>query len=415
MNRLRITLCLLLASAPAARASDDFFDRLGDALTTSALQDRVRAKLSGTLDLEGYAFPRPAPALLHTAGDRLFTPRLSLFLDAQLGSRAYFFAQTRVDRGFDPANVDLRVRVDEYALRVTPWSDGRLSVQVGKFATVVGNWAQRHGSWANPFITAPLPYEALTGVWDVEAVRNANQLLQWSHVRPGLPAFVTASEKFRRLPIIWGPSYALGAAVSGGVGRFNYALEVKHAPLSSRPESWNRMNGHWRHPTVSTRLGWRPNQMWSLGASASVGAYLRPFAHASLPGGHGFGDHRQIVLAQDVSFAWHHLQLWTEIYGSRFEVPTVGHADTLAYYAEAKYKFTPQWFGALRFNQQLYNRVQDRGVLTRWGKDTWRLDVGSGYRFTPHLQLKLQYNLQHGDVDPRHTAHLVAAQFTLRF
>jgi hypothetical protein len=417
MSRLRSMLCLAVAFAGArsARATDEWLDRLGDALTVSALQDQFRAKLSGVFDLEGYDFSQPAPALLHAAGHDLFAPRLALFLDAQLGAHAYFFAQTRVDRGFDPANVDLRARVDEYALRLTPWSDGRFSVQVGKFATVVGNWTQRHGSWSNPFITAPLPYETLTGVWDLEAVKNATQLLQWSHVRPGLPAFVTATEKFRRLPIIWGPSYTMGAAVSGVVGRFNYALELKHAPLSSRPESWNRPNGHWQYPTVSGRLGWRPNVMWTLGASASVGSYLRPFAAASVPAGYGFGDQRQIVLAQDASFAWHHLQLWTEIYGSRFEIPAVGHADTLAYYAEAKYKFTPQWFGALRFNQQLYNKVPERGVPALWGQETWRLDLASGYRFTPHLQLKVQYNLQHGAVQPRDYAHLVATQLTLRF
>lgn len=415
LGRGIVVVVLALSGLANACASDEWLDRVGDALTVSAAQDHFRAKLSGIVDLEAYEFSRPAPGLLHTAGDSLFTPRLALFVDGQMGPQAYFFAQTRVDRGFDPTNEELRVRVDEYALRLRPWADGRLSVQVGKFATVVGNWTQRHDSWTNPFITAPLPYETLTGVWDVEAVKNTNQLLQWSHVRPGLPAFVTATEKFRRLPIIWGPSYAIGAAVSGVVGRFNYALELKHAPLASRPESWNRVNGHWQYPTVSARLGWRPNMMWSIGASASVGSYLRPFAQASIPAGFGLGDHHQIVLAQDVSFAWHHVQLWTEIFASRFEVPTVGHADTVAYYAEAKYKFTPQWFGALRFGQQLYGKVPERGVDVPWGSDTWRLDLGVGYRFTSHLQMKLQYNLQHGDVQSRDYAQLLAGQLTLRF
>ena len=46
--------------------------------------------------------------------------------------------------------------MDEYALRWTPWDDGRLSLQAGKFANVIGNWTARHQSWENPFITAPL-------------------------------------------------------------------------------------------------------------------------------------------------------------------------------------------------------------------------------------------------------------------
>ena len=42
-----------------------------------------------------------------------------------------------------------------------------------------------------------------------------------------------------------------------------------------------------------------------------------------------------------------------------FQVPRVGDADTFAYYLEGKYKFTPQLFGALRWNQQLFATVPD--------------------------------------------------------
>ncbi len=416
MKLARLTLGFALVALAPLRAAEDGLDRLEEALAMSAFQDQLRAKLSGTLDAEYFDFQPPAPALLHTTDGQLFVPRLSLFVDAQAGDAVYFFAQARVDRGFDADDDEpLGARLDEYALRVTPWRDGRLSLQVGKFATVVGNWTPRHNSWANPFLDAPLPYENLTGVWDVEPARSTTQLLQWSHVRPGLPASLTADEKYRRLPIIWGPSYAAGVSASGALGKFLYALELKHAPLSSRPEAWSRMNGHWRHPTASGRVAWRPNQMWTFGFSASTGVYLRPFAAASLPAGRSLGDYRQIVFAQDASFAWHHLQLWSEIYEARFEIPGVTNAETLAYYAEAKYKFTPQFFGALRWNQQFFHRILDRGISVPWGKDVWRLDLAGGYRFTPHLQLKLQYNLQHGDVDPRDYAHVLATQFTVRF
>src|SRR5581483_7582627 len=123
--------------------------------------------------------------------------------------------------------------------------------QAGKFATVVGNWTARHDSWGNPLITAPLLYENLTGMWDAEALKNGGTLLQWSHVRPGLPAAITAREKYMRLPMIWGPSYAMGAAVSGDLGRWLYAVELKNAALSSHPEAWARTDGDWTYPTVS--------------------------------------------------------------------------------------------------------------------------------------------------------------------
>ena len=47
---------------------------------------------------------QPPPGLIDAAGDSLFNPRLSLFLDVQAGPHVYFFAQARLDRGFDPTD-----------------------------------------------------------------------------------------------------------------------------------------------------------------------------------------------------------------------------------------------------------------------------------------------------------------------
>ena len=402
-------------AAAAARATDDVLDRVEDALSVSAFHDQWRARLSGTLDLEQYHVPLPAPGVIRATDNDLFNPRFALFLDAQLGASVYIFAQARADRGYDPGYNEREVRLDEYALRFTPWRDGRLSFQVGKFSTLVGNWTPRHGSWTNPFITAPLPYEQLTGIWDFDGARTSTQLLQWSHVRPGLPAAITAIEKDRRLPIVWGPSYASGAAVSGEAGHFGYAVEVKNSSLSSRPEAWEPAEIHWSHPTVSARLHYRPNAMWNFGVSASDGAYLQPSEARALPVGRQIGEYRERVLAQDTTFAWHHWQVWAEIFAARFEVPGVAHADTLSYYLETKYKFTPQLTAALRWNQQVFGDIPDRGVDTKWGRDLWRIDAAPAWRFTPHLQLKLQYSLQHGDTAPRDFTHTLAAQLTMRF
>jgi hypothetical protein len=406
---------VMIACTGSVRAAEDFFDRVESALSLSAAEERLRLRLSGTFDVEGYTFQTPAPMLLRASGDSLFVPRLTVFLDGQLGSHVYLFAQARADRGFDPVQGPFRPRLDEYALRYTPWLDGRLSMQVGKFATVVGNWAPRHGSWMNPFITAPLPYEHLTGLWDNEAVRSSTVLLQWAHVRPGLPAAVAAIEKRLRVPLLWGPSYTLGAAVSGEHRRFQYAFEIKNASLSSRPRTWHHWDDYHEHPTASGRLGYRPSPMWDFGLSASAGSYLRPIAARTLAPGHGLGDYRQALVGQDVSFAWRHLQVWTEIYAARFEIPGVGDAKTVAYYIEAKYKFTPRFSAALRWNEQLFATIPERGSAVAWGHDVWRVDFAPGYRFTPHVQLKFQYSLQHGDSAGRDFTRTVATQLTMRF
>jgi hypothetical protein len=400
-----LSFCLLACTVDAFDV-DDFLERLDSALTFSGFHDVVRARLSGTLDLEAYHFQQPAPGLIDSRIDNLFNPRLSLFLDAQAGSQIYFFAQSRVDRGFDPSGRGAQVRLDEYALRFTPWDDGRFNLQVGKFATVVGNFVKRHLSWENPFVNSPLVYENITPISDKQAPASPLDF-----VRGFEP-----TDKYQFNPVIWGPSYASGVSISGRLGKFDYAAEMKNSSLSSRPESWSVTEIDFDHPTFSGRIGFRPNEAWNFGVSVSDGAYFRPEAEQTLPRGRDIDDYRELLVGQDISFAWHHLQLWAEFYEVRFQVPRVGDADTFAYYLEAKYKFTPQLFGALRWNQQLFGDVSNgAGSQTRWAQDLGRIDAALAYRFTPHTQLKIQYSFQHQTTGEEDDNHLVAAQFTIRF
>lgn len=421
MRRSRACLSALCAAALAAAAArspaqDEAFDRLDDRLTFGAWGDTVRVRVSGLLDLEGYYLQQPATGLIYSDGDSLLYPRLSAFLDAQLGPRLYAFAQARADNGFDPGEGGPRVRMDEYALRLTPWEDGRFSIQVGKFATVVGNWTARHDSWDNPLITAPLVYENLTGVWDVVAARTPGELLAWAGLLPRPTVGGAFLIDYRDLPVIWGPSYAAGASVAGRLGAFEYAFEVKNAPLASRPATWSPTDTQWQHPTYSGRVGIVPDEMWSVGFSASAGPYLQSIAGPTLAPGRGLDQYLEIVLGQDASFAWHRVQVWAELYEARFEIPEVGDADTQAYYVEAKYKLSPQLFLAARWNQQLFSSVPGGPFgPERWGRNTWRADVAPGYRFTAHIQAKVQYSLERQDADVSRWGQMLAVQLTTRF
>src|SRR5256886_2876093 len=393
MRRKIDILCAAIALLFAFETRADLLDRVNDALSIRNSRQQFQLQLSGLIDFEGYFIDQRPPGLISSDDAFLFNPRLSLFLDAQWTRHWYFFGQLRIDRGFDPSDQGAQVRLDEYFLRYTPLDHPWVAVQVGKFATVVGNWTSRHLSWDSPFINAPLPYEHVTGIWDSAAPYDVDTLLYWGHVGKYDPG--DYSDKYLRLPIIWGPSYASGFAVLGTIDKFDYAVEVKNSALASRPESWDITNVGFENPAVSSRVGFRPNEMWNFGFSTSAGPYLLSQAASTLPRGHDIDDYRELLLGQDISFAWHHWQLWAEFYETRFEVARIGNADTFAYYLEAKYKFTPQLFGALRWNQQLFGTVPDgAGGKVRWGEDLGRIEVAAGYRFTSHTQLKLQYSFQ---------------------
>lgn len=408
LRSLALTLAVTFILRLTARA--DFLEKIHNAFSLSDPENRFHLQLSGLADLEAYSIDQPAPGLIFSEHDFLLNPRLTLFVDLDVGSNIYFFAQTRVDRSFDPSDHGAQVRLDEYFLRYSPAKNFHL--QIGQFATVVGSWVKRHDTWQNPFINAPLPYENLTGIWDAAAPDDADDLFGWAHV--GEYDNRDYSDKYLRLPIIWGPSYASGLAISGNSGRFDYAVEMKNTALASRPESWRITQTGFEHPTFSGRAGFRPDEMWNLGFSASAGHYLLSDAAPTLPPGRGIGDYRELVLAQDVSFAWHHLQLWAEFYEARFEVPRVGNADTFSYYLEAKYKLTSQLYGALRWNQQLFGTVRDEDSRAKWGNDIWRIDAALGYRFTDYLQAKIQYSFSRENSMPD-GGHLFAGQITAKF
>jgi hypothetical protein len=385
--------------------AQQLLDQFEDALHFQTTNGWFRTQLTGLLDLEGYYIDQRAPGLIY-ADHSFVNPRATFFLDTTLGPHLYSFVQARVDRGFDPGTRDAEARLDEYLLRWTPWADNRVNLQLGKFATVVGSWVQRHDSWQNPFITAPLPYENLTTVSDDPPGSLGAFLARRGH----------EDDKEAYLPAVWGPVYATGGSVFGSIGKFDYAFDVKNAALAEHPEQWSPNDMLWRYPTVSGRLGYRPSPAWNSGVSFSIGPYLYEEAQVDLPKGHGLGDYDQITLASDLSFALRHWQWWAELFLTRFEVPNVGNADLLSYYAEAKYSITPSLFAAARWNQQLYGSIPNGlGGVETWDSDMLRADVALGYRFTRHLQTKIQYSYGHRAGAVQQGEQLVAAQVTLRF
>jgi hypothetical protein len=395
---------------------DDVFDRIDEQLAIGFPEQQFYLRASGTFDLEGYELSQPSDDTIFTENKTLIVPRLSVALDAQLGKHLYLFTQTRVDRGFDPANAPLEARLDEYAIRISSGEKPSFALQLGKFGTVFGSWVRRHASWENPFVTPPFAYGRLIGIWENRAATSSEMLLRWSHIPPYYAVGTENADKYYRLPLIWGPAYSTGAAAYLETERTELAVEVKNVALSAQPDSWSPGSERWGHPTLSSRFGWQPNEMWSLGFSASTGAYLQPSATSSLAPGIGRNEYREYIVGQDLSFAWHHWQVWAEIVEARYIIPLVTHVDVLSWYLETKYKFTPRFFAAFRLDQQQYSHISDdNGPSVRWGRNTWAIDVAPTLRLAAHLQLKLQYSLQHEDDSPHPWGHVLVLQSTLRF
>ena len=246
-----IALIIFSFAGNVSRAQNWFHD-FHEKLHVETKDGFFSAQLSGLFDLEGYYVDQRPGGLIFGGNESFVNQRLSLFLAARFGPHFYSFAQARIDRGFDPRVRKQDARFDEYFLRYTPFDDARLNLQGGKFATVVGNFVPRHDSWQNPFITAPLPYENITIAADQAPARSPADFLS----RRKIP-----DKKTAWLPLIWGPAYTSGGSIFGSLDKFDYAAEFKNASISSRPSVWDARDLGWENPTVSTRFGYRPNEI----------------------------------------------------------------------------------------------------------------------------------------------------------
>ena len=130
--------------APMHVGAEGWMDRVQERLAFGSSDGSIRARISGSVELEAYAIGTPVSDLVFADHD-FVNPRLVVYLDAQVGESLYVFGQARLDRRFDPTDKgSLRPRLDELAVRWTPGGSQKLTFQLGQFATVVGQWPRRH-------------------------------------------------------------------------------------------------------------------------------------------------------------------------------------------------------------------------------------------------------------------------------
>jgi hypothetical protein len=106
-----------------------------------AAADAVSADFSLLGDMTLYAPEALAQGTLFSNNAVFVAPAILLFGDVKFGDRVTVHGLLGADRGFDPGmKLDGDVRLDEYFVQLEALDNSRLSVRVGKFATVFGNW-----------------------------------------------------------------------------------------------------------------------------------------------------------------------------------------------------------------------------------------------------------------------------------
>jgi hypothetical protein len=372
-----------------------------DGITFGPADGTFQIDIRPSLEAVIWSGDTPAPALLGYDDDAFFAPRFSLDVDAAVGENFTFHSSTRWDRGFDAGSApDGELRIDEAFLRWRAFDDQRLNFQVGKYASFFGAWSGQHDFFDDPFLLAPLPYSQLIGV---------SPTSPGSPLNTGGPVPLSLKSKDQWASMIWGAGYGIGGGAFGSTEHFDYALEVKNAALSSHPDAWQEID--FSHPTVTARVGYRPDATWAFGLSASRGSW--PEVKAA---GIDRDDLVQNSLGLDVRWARHDWIVSGEVVLTEFETASSGDLQAASWFVQARYKVSPGVWLAARLGQMLANdAVGPGGAPFAWQSDVWRAEFGGGWRIRPNVLLKAGYTFTHTEDDPVAGEHLWGTGIGWRF
>jgi len=164
---------------------------------------------------------------------------------------------------------------------------------------------------------------------------------------------------------------------------------------------------------MSGRVAFKPVIGLIVGASVSQGEFLthtiKEFYETVYPGAH----YRQRALGFDGEYSRGFWIVRGELIDSRWNLPVANRPyienplRATAGYVEAKYRFTPRFYGAGRVDHLTFSKVTGQfrtleapGAPTPWDAPVTRGELGGGVSLTRHLTARgsLQFNYRHGPI-----------------
>lgn len=381
-SALALAAAMLMAHAPPTHAQRT--------LTAGPVQITPSARF----DVGGFV-PQSAPAWLIPSTDSFVVPRVSAFADVFAGSRLYGLIELRLDRGQVPSDGSLQARIEQAFLRLTPFNRD-LSLQIGRFVSPFGAYPQRHHSGSDPLVRPPLGYDHRTILSTRHVPLRNDGFLGWKLD----PTFFRP----RGAPPIWNTPYQLGAALLGSHRVVSYRLALMNSAPSSEPDVWNDIQRRFSEMSVVANVGLQLTPELRVGASFNEGSYLDPDSVQALPRGKSLSDFSQTLYGVDVTFTRGLVQLRGEFMHDTWQVPNVrDNPIDISYFAEATIKLRPGLFITGRFNEIRFNAIsRDSGAREAWDYNVTRTQLGAGYRFTEHFDVRgeLMLNASDGPADP---------------
>ncbi len=319
--------------------------------------------------------------------------RAGLSASVKLGRQAALLADVRFENAERPRPYGLY-------LRIRPWADLPLDVQVGRVPTTFGAAARRAYATDNPLIGFPLAYQYLTSL-RADALPARPEDLVRMRGRGWLSSFPIGNRTpDAGLPLANAFRWDTGVQVHATVARVEATASITTGSLAN-PRFLDDNDGR----QYAGRVVARPVAGLVIGGSASTA----PFAttEAAAAGGFEARDVRQRALGWDIEYSRARYLLRAESVASRVTMPSIAEPlDALGTAVEGRYRLTPSWYVAARGDHLDFSRITAGTTRLEWEAPVTRWEVGAGYllRRNAHLRASWQHNTRDGGRVRRLTA-----------
>jgi hypothetical protein len=308
--------------------------------------------------------------------------------------------------------------VRPYALyaRIRPWTARDIDVQIGRVPPTFGAFSRRTYVSDNPLVGYPLAYQYL------------------SSLRPdALPA--TIDELLQKRGLGWLVRYSIGdASLDHGVPLVNalrwdtgVQVHVGLLPQRALTATGSITAGTLSDPRFSDnnggkqlagRVEWRPTAGVVVGTSVARGAFVSDSAaNAALSPMRSAEGYTQTAWGGDVEYSRDYYLIRAETIVSLWRVPfarqpeIVDPLSAVATSIEGRYKLTPGFYTAARFDHLGFSTVTGTTGSASWDAPVTRVEAGVGYSIQRNLLLKFAYQRNHRDGGRLQTsANQVASQ-----
>jgi hypothetical protein len=275
-------------------------------------------------------------------------------------------------------------------LRIRPWIDRAVDVQVGRVPPTFGAFARRVYANDNPLIGYPLAYQYLTSLRPDSLPWSADELLKMRG-RGWLSGFSIGNQTLENgVPLVSAFRWDTGVQVHAATEMIDGTVSVTTGTLSNP-----RVTDDNSAPQVAARIGARPLPGLILGVSAARGPFVSSTAARGAVGDGHDQSFTQTAWGADVEYSRDYYVLRAETIWSQWKLPALGAPvlDTpltaQSTYVEGRYKVRPGLYVAARVDHLGFSDVVGTVGTESWDAPVTRVEIGAGYSLQRNLLLKI--------------------------